>query len=111
MTDDEKREDEDRSSPGGDEGQGPRREEHRVKGERLVETVKRLIREGNVRRIIIRNEEGRTLIEVPLTLGVVGTVLAPVWAAIGAIAALVANCSIVVLREEELHGDENDGGA
>jgi hypothetical protein len=88
---------------------GTTREEHTVRGERLLETVKRLIHEGNVRRIIIKNEEGRTLIEVPLTLGVVGTALVPVWAAIGAIAALVANCSIVVVRAEEIHDDDDDG--
>ena len=76
-------------------------DEFQVKGEELIAKVKELIREGNVRRIIIDNEEGRTLIEIPLTVGVVGAVLLPVWAAIGAIAALVANCSIEVEREEE----------
>jgi len=59
------------------------------------------VHEGNIRRIIIKNEEGKTLIEVPLTLGVVGAALLPVWAAIGAIAALVADCTIVVEKEEE----------
>jgi len=107
--------DEERSGAGaggsGEKSGGARHEEHRVRGERLVETVKKLIHEGNVRRIIIKNEDGRTLIEVPLSLGVVGTVLVPVWAAIGAIAALVANCSIVVVREEELRGGEDEGGS
>jgi hypothetical protein len=56
------------------------------------------VREGNVRRITIKNEEGRSLIEIPLTIGVIGTVLLPVWAAIGAIAALVANLTIAVER-------------
>lgn len=78
----------------------PPREEHRVRGDNLVSKVKEIIREGNVRRITIRNEEGKELIEIPLTLGVVGTLLAPAWAAVGAIAALVTNCSIVVEREE-----------
>jgi len=73
-------------------------EEFKVSGDRVVETVKGLIREGNVRRITIKNEEGRTLLEIPLTLGVVGTVLLPVWAAIGAVAALVANMTISVER-------------
>ncbi len=82
----------------------PRREKHCVSGDRLLGTVKKILHEGNVRRIIIQNEDGRTLIEVPLTLGVVGAALAPVWAAIGAIAALVANCSIIVERAEE--GDQ-----
>jgi len=85
-----------------------RREEHRTRGERLVERVRELIREGNVRRITIRNEEGRTLVEIPLTLGVVGALLAPSLAAIGAIAAVVTECAIEVERDEtapELHSD------
>jgi len=77
-----------------------RREEVRVNGEDLVAKVKELLHEGNVRRIIIRNEEGRTLIEIPLTVGLVGMILVPVWAAIGAIAALVTDCTIVVERHE-----------
>ncbi len=75
-------------------------EELHITGERLVETVKQLMHEGNVRRIIIKDETGRTLIEIPLTVGVVGAVLLPVWAAIGAIAALVANMTITVVRTE-----------
>lgn len=78
-----------------------RTEEHQVRGENLVSKIKEIIHEGNVRRISIRNEEGKELIEIPLTIGVVGTLLLPAWAAIGAIAALVTNCSIVVEREEE----------
>lgn len=78
-----------------------RTEEHKVRGENLVGKVKELIHEGNVRRISIRNDDGKELIEIPLTIGVVGTLLLPAWAAIGAIAALVTNCSIVVEREEE----------
>jgi len=77
-----------------------RREEVRVNGEDLVAKVKELLHEGNVRRIIIRNEEGRTLIEIPLSVGLVGMILVPVWAAIGAIAALVTDCTIVVERHE-----------
>jgi hypothetical protein len=69
-------------------------EEFQVSGERVVEKVKELIREGNVRRITLKNEKGETLIEIPLTIGVIGTVLLPVWAGIGAIAALVANLTI-----------------
>jgi hypothetical protein len=93
----------------GGEGDGKRRryEQYKVAGDRVVEKVKEIIREGNVRRITIRNEEGRTLIEIPLTVGVVGAVLLPVWAAIGAIAALVANCSIEVEREDE---EEEEAG-
>jgi hypothetical protein len=73
-------------------------EEFRVDGDKLVAKIKEIIHEGNVRRIIIKNDKGETLIEVPLTLGVVGVVLLPVWAAIGAIAALAANLTIVVER-------------
>ena len=78
-----------------------RTEEYKVSGESLVAKVKELVHEGNIRRIIINNEEGKTLIEVPLTLGVVGAALLPVWAAIGAIAALVTNCTIVVEKVDE----------
>ena len=78
-----------------------RTEEYQVSGEILVAKVKELVHEGNIRRITIKNEEGDTLIEIPLTLGVVGAVLLPVWAAIGSIAALVANCTIVVEKVEE----------
>jgi hypothetical protein len=73
-------------------------EEFKVSGEAVVAKIKELVREGNVRRIIIKNEEGSTLIEIPLTIGVIGTVLLPVWAAIGAIAALAANLTIAVER-------------
>ena len=76
-------------------------EEHQVRGDNLVSKVKEIIHEGNVRRIIIKDDDGKTLIEVPLTLGVAGAILIPVWAAIGAIAALVTKCSIVVERAEE----------
>ena len=71
-------------------------EEYQVDGDDLLHKVKELVHEGNIRRITIRNEQGETLIEIPLTLGVVGIVLLPVLAAIGAVAALVAECTIVV---------------
>jgi hypothetical protein len=77
-----------------------KREEHRVSGEKLLSRVRQIVHEGNVRRIIIKNEDGRTIIEVPLSVGVVGAAFAPVWAAIGAVAALVASCSIEVDRAE-----------
>jgi hypothetical protein len=79
-----------------------RTEEFRVTGEEVIAKVKELVREGNVRHIVIKNEEGRTLIEVPLTVGAVGAILLPVWAAIGTIAALVGHCTIVVERVEKL---------
>lgn len=75
-------------------------ETFQIRGEDLVNKVKDLVHEGNVRRIIIKNKEGKTLIEFPLTFGVVGALIAPVLAAVGAIAALVSECSIVVEREE-----------
>jgi len=78
-----------------------RTEEFRVTGEEVIAKVKELVREGNVRHIVIKNEEGRTLIEVPLTVGAVGAILLPVWAAIGTIAALVGRCTIVVERVEK----------
>ena len=78
-----------------------RTEEYQVSGDDLVHKVKELVHEGNIRRIIIKNEEGKTLIEIPLTLGVVGAVLLPVLAAVGAIAALVADCTIVVEKVED----------
>jgi hypothetical protein len=81
-------------------GQDSGRERYRVAGDKVIGKIKDLIHEGNIRRIIIKNEDGRTLIEVPLTVGAVAAVLVPVWAAIGAVAALVANCSIEVEREE-----------
>jgi len=78
-----------------------KKEEFKVSGEQLIAKVKELINEGNVRRIIIKNKEGKTLIELPLTIGVVGAVLAPVLAAVGAVAALVTECSILVERDED----------
>ena len=77
-----------------------RKEEFEVSGDVLVSKIKELIHEGNVRRIILKNDEGKTLIEIPLTLGVVGAVLLPVWAALGAIAALAVNLTIVVEKVE-----------
>jgi hypothetical protein len=77
------------------------KEEYQVSGEEVLGKVKELIHEGNIRRITLKNEEGRTLIEIPLTIGVVGAVLLPVWAAIGAIAALAANLTIVIEKVEQ----------
>lgn len=73
-------------------------EEFKVTGDDIVKTVKRLIQEGNVRRISIKNKDGQSLVEIPLTVGVVGAALAPVLAAVGAIAALVTDCTIAVER-------------
>ena len=72
----------------------------KVEGGQLLDKVAQLIREGNVRRIVIRQDD-RTIAEFPLTVGVVGAVFAPILAAVGALAALVNNCSIVVERVEQ----------
>src|SRR5690625_7936373 len=85
-------------SDSNDRNKGRYTEEFTVSGDAVVTKLKELLREGNIRRIIIKNEEGRTLIEIPLTIGVIGTVLLPVWAAIGAIAALAARLTISVER-------------
>ena len=74
-------------------------EELQVMGEQLLSRVKELVHEGNVRRIIIK-QEGHTIMEIPLTVGVVGVLVAPALAAIGAIGALLARCSIEVVRSE-----------
>lgn len=73
--------------------------EFTINGEELLGRVKQLIKEGNARRIIIKDAKKKVLIEIPLTLGVVGVVLAPVLAAVGAIAALVKECTIEVEHE------------
>lgn len=94
---------------GGTEGggqEGGRRERLNTTGDKLLETVKRIVKEGNARRIVIRNEEDKVLVEFPLTAGVVGAALLPVWAAVGAVAALVGNCSIEVERKPEEEGTE-----
>ena len=69
-----------------------------VEGDNLLAKVKEIVHEGNVRRVTISNEEGQKLIEIPLTVGVVGVLLLPVWAAIGAIAAVVTNAKIEIER-------------
>ncbi len=79
-------------------------EEFQVSGDALVSKIKELLHEGNIRRLVIKNEEGKTLIEIPLTVGVVGALLLPVWAAIGAIAALAANLTIVVEKVTPVPG-------
>lgn len=76
-------------------------EEFQVNGEELLEKIKELVHAGNIRRILIRNQEGRTLIDIPLTFGVVGALLVPQLAAIGAIAALLGSGSIVVEKVED----------
>ncbi len=80
----------------------PQNENHEeyknVKGEDLLSKIKEIINEGNVRRIIIKDRDGKVIVEFPLTIGVVGVVLAPVFVAVGALAALITECNIVVER-------------
>lgn len=73
----------------------------KVKGDELLHKAKELAAEGNVRRLSIISEEGKTLIEIPLTYGVVGAVILPVFAAVGALAALVTECTIEIERIDE----------
>ena len=75
-------------------------EEFVVTGDAVVAKIKELINEGNIRRIIIRDKDDKTLVEFPVTIGVVGAVIAPVLAGVGAIAALVTECKIVVERRD-----------
>jgi hypothetical protein len=79
-------------------------ESFKLDGETLLKKVKELFEEGNVRKISIHDKEGKEIMSFPLTLGVVGAVLAPVLAAVGALAALVGECTIMVEREEEKAG-------
>jgi hypothetical protein len=76
-------------------------EEFHVNGEQLLAKIKELIHAGNIRRIIIKNKDGKTVMEIPLTVGVVGAVLAPTLAAVGAIAALVSEATVVVEKIDE----------
>jgi hypothetical protein len=84
-------------------------EEFEISGDKLVAKVKELIAAGNVRRITIKNEEGKSLLEIPLNYGVVAAVIAPVLAALGAVAALLTRCVIAVEREEVQ--DSEPGGS
>jgi len=77
------------------------REEFSVSADNLIQRVKELIHEGNVTRIIVKDEKGRILLEMPATVGVIGAILVPWMAALGAIAALATKCTIVVERRED----------
>ena len=76
-------------------------EEFRVNGEELIGRIKNLVNEGNIRRIIIKDKEGKTIFEIPLTFGILGALLAPQLAAIGAIAALLGEATVVVEKTDE----------
>lgn len=81
-------------------------EEFKLTGDQVLTKIRELLREGGIRRIIIKNEEGRTLIEIPLLLGMVSVLLLPVWAAVGAVAALATSCTIVVEKVEGKAAEE-----
>jgi len=76
-------------------------EEFEVTGEKLLATIRQLVHEGNVRRVVIRNAKGMTLLEIPLVVGIAGAVLVPVWAAVGALAALIAKFTLVIERVQD----------
>ena len=73
-----------------------KKEEFKISGEDITEKIKEIIKEGNARRIIIKNEDGKSVAEFPLTVGAVGALIAPILAAVGAIAALLTKCTIAV---------------
>ena len=75
-------------------------EDFLIEGENLLKKVKELVQEGNIRKITIKEKSGKEMMSFPLTIGVVGTVFAPVLAAVGAVAALIGECTITVEREE-----------
>jgi hypothetical protein len=85
-----------------DKKQGKTRyEEFRLNGGEILNKVKEIIHEGNVRRIILKDEQGKTFMEIPLTVGVVGAIIAPILAAVGAVAALASNLTIIVEKVED----------
>jgi len=76
-----------------------KKEEFKVSGEELVEKIKEIIKEGNARKIIIKNENGESVAEFPLTVGAIGALIAPILAAVGAMAALLTKCTIIVEKK------------
>lgn len=80
-------------------GRQGKTEEFKVNGDEIVKKVKELIKQGNARRIIIKNQKEETLIEIPLTIGAVGAILIPTLAAVGAFAALISKCTIIVEKK------------
>lgn len=83
----------------------PQKEEFWVRGNELVDKVKELVKKGNVTRVIVKNEDGNTIVEIPMTVGVVGTVFAPYLAILGGVAALVTKCKIEIERPQ--NNEEN----
>ncbi len=77
-----------------------RTEEFKIEGGQLLARIKKLVHEGNIRRVLIKDKEGKTVLEIPMTFGVVGALLAPQLAAVGAIAALLTEATVVVEKNE-----------
>lgn len=84
------------------ENEKEQQEEFKVTGEEVLAKVKQLIKEGNARRIIIKNEKGDSIVELPLTVGAVGAFFLPALAAVGAVAALLTNCTVVVVKKKSV---------
>jgi len=80
--------------------------EFKVKGKELLGKIEDLIREGNIRRIIIKDTEGKTFIEIPLSFGVIGVFAAPILAAVGALAGVVANFTVEIIKTEDANNAE-----
>ncbi len=78
-----------------------RTEEFKIDGDNILNKLKEILHQGNIRRIFLKGEDGKTFMEIPLTVGVVGALVVPVWAAIGAVAALVSKMTIVVEKNED----------
>ena len=78
-----------------------RTEEFKLQGSEIIDKLKEIVHQGNIRRIILKGEDGKTFMEIPLTVGVVGALIVPVWAAVGALAALVSKMTIVVERTDD----------
>jgi hypothetical protein len=83
----------------------PNHESFKVSGDEILNKIKEIIKEGNARKIIIKNDKEETIMEFPLTIGAIGVILAPIFAAVGTLAALATDCTIVV--EKRNPGDEN----
>lgn len=89
----------DPAKDGGDRNGDSNHEEFKVEGDQLLKKVKDLIKEGNIRKLSIKDKDGNSILSIPLTIGVVGAVVAPILAAVGAVAALVTECTITIERE------------
>jgi hypothetical protein len=99
-------EEDDMPGEGDSQENGHWKEEIKVAGEELLNTVKKLLYEANVRRVIIKNSDGKTLFEIPLIFGVAGIALLPTLAAVGLVGALLTDCTITVIREAKPEAEE-----